>query len=60
MNDYASEPQSIPFDDGPTDTMPSEWAERMLRSWRQRDPAGFGAALAEAAVGVAPKIRRQR
>lgn len=40
--------------------MPREWAEFMLRNWCERDPARFGAALAEAATGVPPKITRKR
>jgi hypothetical protein len=50
----------IPFADGETDTMPLDWAERLLRSWRQRDPEGFGWVLAEAATGARPRQPRGR
>jgi|HubBroStandDraft_4_1064222.scaffolds.fasta_scaffold521431_3 hypothetical protein len=49
----------VPFGDGPAASMPLAWAESMLRGWRQRDPEGFGFALAETATGVAPKAPRR-
>jgi hypothetical protein len=50
----------IRFGDLPNQTMPREWAESMLRGWRERDPEGFGYALAETATGVAPKAPSKR
>jgi hypothetical protein len=50
----------VRFGDGPTDTMPLDWAESMFERWRKRDPEGFGFAMAEAATGVAPKAPMRR
>lgn len=50
----------VPFGDLASQTMPLDWAENMLRGWRQRDPEGFGYALAEVATGVAPRAPSKR
>jgi hypothetical protein len=50
----------VPFGSGPTDTMPAEWAADLLKMWRTRDPAGFGAALAEVVTGTKPRPARTR
>lgn len=45
----------VPFGDRPNQTIPLDWAEAMLRDWRERDPQGFGFVLARLATGVDPK-----
>jgi hypothetical protein len=37
----------VRFGPRPTQEMPKEWAEKMLSTWREKDPARFGKALAE-------------
>lgn len=49
----------VPFGQGETDTLPLPWAAAMLTAWRARDPAGFGALLAEVVTGTRPKMARQ-
>lgn len=45
----------IPFGPRPNQTMPASWAAVMLTHWRERHPAQFGKALAEAAMEESPK-----
>lgn len=49
----------VSFGAEPHQVIPLMWAERMLTMWRRRDPAHFGALLAEVATGTAPKARRR-
>ncbi len=37
----------VKFGAGPTDEMPKEWAEKLLKLLRDRDPSRFGKLLAE-------------
>jgi hypothetical protein len=38
--------------------MPLEWAAAMLTLWKERQPAQFGAYLAEVVTGAKPKASR--
>lgn len=40
-----------------TQEMPVEWAEEMLRIWREKDPGRFGKILSEVVAGAPPKGR---
>jgi hypothetical protein len=42
----------IPFGDGPTDTMPADWAERFIRHIYQTDRATFARVMAAAIFGA--------
>ena len=44
----------VRFGTRPTEEMPSEWAEKMLMSLKERQPAQFGKLLAEA-IGAVKK-----
>lgn len=50
----------VPF--GPRDNqhIPLSVASAMLRMWQERDPAHFGALLAESLTGVPPRTGRGR
>lgn len=50
MGDPEPDRLYVRFGPRPTQIMPLDWAEAMLSTWRDRDPARFGKALAEAAV----------
>ena len=45
----------VQFGPRPSQTMPLQWASRMLTLWCERDPQRFGAVLAEVATGVEMK-----
>lgn len=51
QNGQASAPVRVKFDTGNDKDIPLSWAEAMLIAWRQKAPAAFGKALAEAAIG---------
>jgi hypothetical protein len=44
-------PVYVRFGPRPTQEMPLDWAEKMLTTWRERDPKRFGSALAEVVTG---------
>jgi hypothetical protein len=50
----------IPFADGNTQHLDPIWAAAMLRIWRRRQPAQFGAVLAEVVTGIPTAARRSR
>ena len=50
----------VPFGDLPNQSVPLDWAEAMLRNWRERDPEGFGYVLAQLATGAPPKAPTRR
>ena len=43
-------PVYVRFGPRPTQEMPIDWAVKMLTEWREKHPAQFGKALAEAAT----------
>lgn len=47
----------VPFGPDPWQTVPLPWAAALLRLFRDRDPARFGAYLAEVATGTKPALR---
>jgi hypothetical protein len=42
----------VAFGPGHSQTMPIDWAERMLSEWREKQPAVFGKYLSEAAMNA--------
>lgn len=50
----------IPFGELASQHLAPEWAGAMLRIWRTRYPAQFGAVLAEVVTGVPTSARRSR
>ncbi len=44
------EPVRVSFGPHPSDTLPVEWAQRMLTEWAASQPAVFGRYLARAAL----------
>lgn len=54
QHEIASEPHTVYVKFGPKahQEISTEVAAMMLTSWRERDPAGFGAYLAEAFTGT--------
>lgn len=48
----------VAFGDHESDTMPVPWAEKMLIHLKKINPGLFGALLAEAVTGVAPRKAR--
>ena len=49
---YTDNDVRVPFADGETDTLPVEWASRMLRLLYDKHRATFGALLADAVAHV--------
>jgi hypothetical protein len=58
--DGASVPLRIKFGPKPHQELSPEVAELMLTLWREKNPAQFGAVLAEVMTGERPAATRQR